>query len=399
MTQWFRFYGDAINDPKVLKLPEVTRWRWVAVLSAASKHHGRIPNHDDLALMLRITAADAKSLLSTLEKANLIDRDTEGFTPHNWNKFQYKSDEAKDPKGKGSYVYIIGHQWGSEVLKIGFSKNPWARVGELQTAHHEKLSVLAVFKCQSHSEVDLHDLLKVHRKAGEWFALPTQICVAIRNAYDRSASYDNIVAELRGLLRSTTTETRSATTETETETDTEAETEQKNGRVGSAREAEEAYLLALGQSAGPRAPEKKRLISEEAFALAPEILRMIGVEDGHPLSMGAPYSIQTWINGGWPVEAILAGIQRAMANKQGDPPSTLKYFEKAIARVHAEMTRELPVVKLVPQVTEIHNGKTQRPGGSLIASIDRALAQSIEEDRRAAMHEDPVLSLPARPVH
>lgn len=170
---------------------------------------------------------------------------------------------------------------------------------------------------------------------------------------------------------------------------------------GVTREAEEAYLLALGQSSRPdKPPEKKRLISEEAFALAPEILRMIGVEDGHPLSMGAPYSVQTWLNGGWPVEAIKAGIQRAMANKQGDPPSTLKYFEKAIARCHAEMTRELPVVKLVPQtITETHHGKAQRPGGSLIASIDRALAQSIEEDRRAAMHEDPVLSLPARPVH
>jgi len=35
-----RFYGDAINDPKILKLPEVIRSRWIAVLAAASKNDG-----------------------------------------------------------------------------------------------------------------------------------------------------------------------------------------------------------------------------------------------------------------------------------------------------------------------------------------------------------------------
>jgi hypothetical protein len=310
MTQWFRFYGDAINDPKVLKLPEVTRWRWVAVLSAASKHHGRIPAHDDLALMLRITAAETKSLLATLEKANLIDRDTEGFTPHNWNKFQYKSDVSTE---------------------------------RVQKHRNKKGNVSETF---------------------------------------------HVVPD----------ETQPTATVTPPETDTEADTEQKGGGV--TREAEEAYLLALGQSSGPdKPPEKKRLISEDAFALAPELLRMIGVEDGHPLSMGAPYSVQTWLNGGWPVEAIKAGIQRAMANKQGDPPSTLKYFEKAIARCYAEMNRPLPVVKLVPQtITETHHGKAQRPGGSLIASIDAELRAIEQEESLAARDEGSVRLISARPV-
>jgi hypothetical protein len=96
MTQWFRFYGEAINDPKILKLPEVIRWRWVAVLSAASKHEGKIPAADDLALMLRITMQQTIELITILERAKLIDKTKKGYTPHNWPKFQYKSDVSTD---------------------------------------------------------------------------------------------------------------------------------------------------------------------------------------------------------------------------------------------------------------------------------------------------------------
>jgi hypothetical protein len=37
-----------------------------------------------------------------------------------------------------------------------------------------------------------------------------------------------------------------------------------------------------------------------------------------------------------------------MQSRQGEPPGALKYFEKAIARAHAEFTRPLPVVKIIP---------------------------------------------------
>jgi hypothetical protein len=96
MTQWFRFYGDAINDPKILKLPEVTRWRWVALLSAASKNNGIVPAADDLALMLRLSMQHTLELITTLEKANLIDKTETGYAPHNWMGRQYKIDGA-DP--------------------------------------------------------------------------------------------------------------------------------------------------------------------------------------------------------------------------------------------------------------------------------------------------------------
>jgi hypothetical protein len=143
-------------------------------------------------------------------------------------------------------------------------------------------------------------------------------------------------------------------------------------------------------------PKKQGLISEEAFTLSTEILRLMGVEDGHPLSVAAPYTVQSWFNGGWPEEAIKTGIQKAMSGRVGDPPGTLKYFEKAIARSHAELTRVLPVVNIVAgeTTTERPSGKAKTTG-SLIASIKDELARSIEEDNRFAGHGDPVLRISA----
>lgn len=96
MSRWFRFYDDAMNDPKILKLPEAMRWHWVAVLCVASKNNGALPPADELAIHLRTTTAKAESILSTLSDARLLDRTETGFEPHNWGGRQYKSDDSKE---------------------------------------------------------------------------------------------------------------------------------------------------------------------------------------------------------------------------------------------------------------------------------------------------------------
>lgn len=208
MSRWWRAYDEAVDDPKLILLTDKQHRAWFNLCCITSQNGGTLPALAVIAVKLRTSPDKARGIVAELVALGLVDNDGNGvFAPHNWNARQYKSDEPKGPKGKDSYVYIIGHAWGADALKIGFSKNPWARIGELQTAHHEKLSVLAVFKCRSHSEVDVHDLLKPYRKSGEWFSLPTKIYVAINSAADRSCSYDDLVAELRNLLRSATTET------------------------------------------------------------------------------------------------------------------------------------------------------------------------------------------------
>jgi hypothetical protein len=61
------------------------------------------------------------------------------------------------------------------------------------------------------------------------------------------------------------------------------------------------------------------------------------VADAHgagPFSVGSP-----WLNFGWSRDEILDGVQQAMQSRGGNPPNTSKYFEKAIAQAHAELTR------------------------------------------------------------
>ena len=96
MSRWFRLYDDAINDPKILKLPEAARWQWVAVLCIASKHDGVLPQLADVALMLRMTRKKAAAILSQLSEAGLLDQTEAGLIPHNWDGRQYKSDSSTE---------------------------------------------------------------------------------------------------------------------------------------------------------------------------------------------------------------------------------------------------------------------------------------------------------------
>jgi len=96
MHSWLRLYHDIINDPKVLKLPEATRWHYIAMLCIASMNDGILPLLDDIAIQLRVTAAKATEIIATLVKAGLLDKTETGFAPHNWNGRQYKSDVSTE---------------------------------------------------------------------------------------------------------------------------------------------------------------------------------------------------------------------------------------------------------------------------------------------------------------
>jgi hypothetical protein len=91
---WFRMYRDVINDPKVMKLPEATRWHWVACLCVASGNGGVLPASVDLAFALRMTEQRVAALVAELHRAGLLDKIEGGFAPHNWEGRQYKSDNS-----------------------------------------------------------------------------------------------------------------------------------------------------------------------------------------------------------------------------------------------------------------------------------------------------------------
>ena len=55
MSRWFRFYDEALDDPKVQRLAPHLFKTWINLLCLASKEDGTMPSNDDIAFRLRIS--------------------------------------------------------------------------------------------------------------------------------------------------------------------------------------------------------------------------------------------------------------------------------------------------------------------------------------------------------
>lgn len=101
MSRWFRYYDEALDDPKVQRLDGDTFKAWVNLLCLASRNGGVLPAIEDIGFALRISANDARTLVERLLNATLIDRLSGGpngsrYAPHGWDERQYKSDTSTD---------------------------------------------------------------------------------------------------------------------------------------------------------------------------------------------------------------------------------------------------------------------------------------------------------------
>lgn len=95
MSRWFRFYDEALDDPKVQKLPPHLFKAWVNLLCLASKNDGLMPPVDDIAFRLRCSAHDAQGQIDELIGLGLIDiRNDMKQEPHNWRKRQFANDTS-----------------------------------------------------------------------------------------------------------------------------------------------------------------------------------------------------------------------------------------------------------------------------------------------------------------
>jgi hypothetical protein len=92
--QWFRFYADALNDPKVQRLSGPTFKNWVNCLCLAAKGGGILPAMPDIAFALRLNEPDAMNAITELQAAGLLDQTGAGLMPHNWAARQYRSDSS-----------------------------------------------------------------------------------------------------------------------------------------------------------------------------------------------------------------------------------------------------------------------------------------------------------------
>ncbi len=95
--KWFRFYSEAIHEPKVLLLTLSERWIWVVALSLANdgKPRGVLPSLRMFAAAMRVSERKAQEYLDKLIDVGLIDVAKDGtLTPHNWQARQQKSDDV-----------------------------------------------------------------------------------------------------------------------------------------------------------------------------------------------------------------------------------------------------------------------------------------------------------------
>lgn len=97
MSRWFRYYDDALNDPKVQRLSADLFKAWVNLLCVASKSEGAIQSLSDAAFALRMPESKVAIIVTELSAAGLLDPVTGGyFEPHNWPLRQFKAD-VTDP--------------------------------------------------------------------------------------------------------------------------------------------------------------------------------------------------------------------------------------------------------------------------------------------------------------
>lgn len=69
-----------------------------------------------------------------------------------------------------------GRDWDDRsYVKIGYSKNPEARLGALQTASPERLDLMGYIPGNPSTERQFHELFGHLRRKGEWFALTRQL--------------------------------------------------------------------------------------------------------------------------------------------------------------------------------------------------------------------------------
>jgi len=96
MSRWFRFYDEALNDPKVQSLPPALFKAWVNLLCIASKNDGRLPYIEDIAFGLRVKNEAAEKIVRKLTALELLDwvDDKSCLEPHNWPERQFKSDNS-----------------------------------------------------------------------------------------------------------------------------------------------------------------------------------------------------------------------------------------------------------------------------------------------------------------
>lgn len=93
--KWFRFYTEALHDPKVQRLHPALFKHWVNILCVANRNRetGILPSVEDLSFQLRMKPVEVQKVLNQLIEKGLLDSTEAGqLFPHKWTERQRNSD-------------------------------------------------------------------------------------------------------------------------------------------------------------------------------------------------------------------------------------------------------------------------------------------------------------------
>ena len=216
---WFRLYHQFATDPLIQALAFEDQRHYVIILCLKCEGllDKNLPNKTKDTIICKALGLDYPTAIEVkrrLAEMTLLD---DNWQPLAWDKRQFSDRHGASPQSPNgrAYIYFIGSDGGS-AIKIGYSKNPWARVKDFQTGTTEKLLVVGTVATTENSEIEIHKLFDGARISGEWFKRNSEINNVINKIQDKTLKMDSDVVNYVVLLRSPTIET-----------DTEAETELK----------------------------------------------------------------------------------------------------------------------------------------------------------------------------
>jgi len=118
--EWFRFYDEVLDDPKVQRLPAPLFREWINVLCLCNRNdpRGQLPEIDDVAFGLRCSTAKARAIVRKLADADLLVTDDGVTHPHGWHKRQRVSDNVADRVAKSRARKQVSNVTGNTECNV-----------------------------------------------------------------------------------------------------------------------------------------------------------------------------------------------------------------------------------------------------------------------------------------
>lgn len=231
MSGYTKLFSSLPNST-IWKEPNETRIVWITMLAMANMDgivDASVPGLADLA---RVDLEKCETALKTLMSPDKYSRTKTdegrrvkeidgGWLIINHAKYRdtLKSDRLGNAENRKGKIYFIKCD---TLLKIGFSKNPWARLAALKTGMSGEVSFLGCIDGTLREELDFHKNLQGSRFNREWYSITPEI-IRFLNENNITTSSCMVAATKNGSaiesLQYATTEAKA-----DSETDTKEET-------------------------------------------------------------------------------------------------------------------------------------------------------------------------------